>query len=50
MLAYRVKYTESESDINNYNLFYKNTKKPKYFRNLGYFSKKSEKIKINKEV
>ena len=29
MFSYRVKYTESESDILNYNLFYKNTKNAK---------------------
>ena len=33
MLPYRVQYNESESDIKNYNLFYKSTK-TKYFRNI----------------
>ena len=34
MLPYRFQYNESESEIKNYNLFYKKPKKPKYFRNL----------------
>ena len=38
MFSYTEKYTESESDIQNYNLFYKNTKKAKTL------SKKNEKM------
>ena len=34
MLPYRVQYNESESDIQIYNFFYKNTPKTKYFQNL----------------
>ena len=44
MFQYRVKYTESESDIKNYNFFYKNTnnaKKLSIFRNF----RKIEKFK-----
>ena len=35
MFPYRVKYTESESDIQNYNLLLKTPKMPKYFRTFG---------------
>ena len=33
-LKYRVKYTESKSDIKNYNFFYKNTKNAKLLSNF----------------
>ena len=42
MSPYRVQYTESESDIKNYNFLYKNTKKAKTR------SKQNEKWKISK--
>ena len=37
MFPYRVKYTESESDIQNYNLFYKNTKNTKILSSFWKF-------------
>ena len=49
MLIYRVKYTESESDIQNYSSFYKSTKKPKILsKKTNIFEKsKNFKNKIN---
>ena len=41
---YRVKYTESESDIQNYNFFYKNTPKAKILSNLFNIFEQIEKI------
>ena len=37
MFPYRVKYTESESDIQNSNVFYKNTQNTKIFQNFWIF-------------
>ena len=45
MFPYRDKYTESESDIKNYNLFYKTPKMPKYFLTFWKLFKKIEKFK-----
>ena len=42
MLIYRVKYTEPESDIRNYNFFYKNTKQANIFSNILKLFEKSE--------
>ena len=46
MFPYRAKYTESESDIKNYNSLYKNTKKAKTLPKKT--KKKSENFKIFK--
>ena len=45
MLPYRVQYNESEDDIQNNNLFYKNTKNAKILSNFWDFLK-IEKIKV----
>ena len=48
MFPYRVKYTESESDIQNNNLFVQNTPTmPKYIRFFGFLGKFSRKSKIH---
>ena len=47
MFPYRVKYTESEPDIKNYNLFYKNTSNAKILSKFGKFSKKIQNIPKN---
>ena len=44
MFPYRLKYTESESDITNYNLFYSNTKHTKI---LSKFWKLFENLKVS---
>ena len=48
MLIYTIKYTESESGIQNYNFFYKNTKNAKMFSNFWKKSKKTKRFNIFK--
>ena len=48
MFPYRVKYTESESDIQNYNLFYKNTNNAKLLSNFWNILEKNNET-INNE-
>ena len=47
MLIYRVKYTESESDIKNNDFFYKNTKQSKILSNFWRMFETSKNIKNN---
>ena len=49
MFSYRVKYTESESDIQNYTFFYKNTKNAKILSNFGNFLETNRKIENKKK-
>ncbi len=50
MFPYRVKYTESESDIQNYNLFYNNTKNAKILSKMWKTIRTFEKIYIKKVI
>ena len=53
MSPYRFQYNESESDIKDYNFFYKNTKKAKALSNIWlflYFWENFENSKISKHT